>query len=82
MSSMVADSRGTLLQPCRPLATYVARCRGIRRIQFRSNMSACEQALAANSAHLCMAHFHTQNLNLTVIHSSSVQAFAYSWTCN
>ena len=64
---MVADSRGTLLQPCRPLATYVARCRGVRRIQIRSNMSACEQAPAANSAHLCMAHFHTQNLNLMLV---------------
>ena len=57
-------AKSTTNQICRPLATYVARCRGIRRIQLRSNMSASEQAPAANSAHLCMAHFYTQNLNL------------------
>ena len=38
----------------------VARCRGVRRIHLRSNMSACEQAPAANSAQLRMAHFNTQ----------------------
>ena len=38
------SAHNTTCEPCRPLATYVARCRGVRRIHLRSNVSARERA--------------------------------------
>lgn len=62
-----------------------AHCRGIRRIHFRTNMSACEQVPAANSAQLCKAHCSrksqfvgNRNLNFKNI---TMNSFLYNSKC-